>query len=240
MSSCQLIVKDREAQLKECKAELLKILKEAAALDKKLERSIAEESHFPEYVRGCVGGQVGDDDAKKMVLELFELAGVKMGKSSQAGAALAQAKAKGKGPKPSADIEERKWNLREKTHTLRRLTKELTGRVRSLRYFTVVRDLQKQSKEPRVYPCSGCGKTEVPLNHLAVLSSCGHVGCEACVMAAADREQCVEAGDGGTGCRAQARRLYVVRGDTLGVDEERDGKGRRFGKKLEIMIDMIK
>ena len=39
------------------------------------------------------------------------------------------------------------WEIREHTHELRKLTKELAGRVRSLRFFKVVRDLQRQPSE---------------------------------------------------------------------------------------------
>ena len=34
--------------------------------------------------------------------------------------------------------------------------------------------------------------------------------------------------------------LNVVRGDTLGVDDVRDGRGRHFGLKLERVVDLIK
>ena len=40
---------------------------------------------------------------------------------------------------------------------------------------------------------------------------------------------------------AAARVLNIVKGGTLGVDDEaRDGRGKHFGKKLEMVIDLIK
>ena len=46
-----------------------------------------------------------------------------------------------------------KWDLREHVHHLRRLQKELVGRVRSLRYFTAVRDMQQGTKK---VTCPAC------------------------------------------------------------------------------------
>ncbi|KAI9440567.1 hypothetical protein H4582DRAFT_2110717 [Lactarius indigo] len=98
------------------------------------------------------------------------------------------------------------------------LTKELVGRVRSLRYFTI---------------CPECGRERVPLEEIAVLSSCGHAGCYNDVKAAAENETCV--------CKAAARVLNIVKGDTLGVDDyERDGKGKHFGMKLEKVIHLVR
>jgi len=116
--------------------------------------------------------------------------------------------------------------------------KELVGRVRSLRYFTVVRDLQKQNEKPPELPCPSCGRDKVPISELAVLSSRGHTGCETCVMAAAEEER-VDAGSGK--CSAAARVLNVVEGETLGVDDEvRDGRGKHYGLKLEKVVELIK
>ncbi|KAM5536639.1 hypothetical protein V8D89_009734 [Ganoderma adspersum] len=87
--------------------------------------------------------------------------------------------------------------------------------------------------------CPTCERDRVPAGEIAVLSSCGHTGCYACVIACAGREECVYARSGA--CRAAARKLNVVRGDTLGVDvEARDGRGKHYGRKLEQVIDLIK
>ena len=133
---------------------------------------------------------------------------------------------------------DRIWSLREKAHHIRRLIKELVGRVRSLRYFTVVRDLQKQKSEPPVVPCPGCGRDAVPLDEIAVLSSCGHTGCFNCVKSCADNEECVYARS--QSCNAAARVLNIVKGCTLGADdEERDGRGKHYGQKLEKVVELV-
>jgi hypothetical protein len=109
-----------------------------------------------------------------------------------------------------------------------------------LRYFTIVRDLQKQRDEPPVVSCPGeCGREQIPPEEIAVLSSCGHAGCYNDIKFAAESETCVYARSGK--CKAAARVLNIVKGDTLGVDDyERNGKGKHFGMKLEKVIHLIR
>ncbi|KAF9240628.1 hypothetical protein BU15DRAFT_73858 [Melanogaster broomeanus] len=233
MKACEIIVKDRTKQLDECKEELLSELKESAKREKKLGK-LNEESMFQEYARVTRLEGVGDHEATEMLRSLLNNAEVPV---------LApdywKNKHKGKDENLSNSTKDLIWAHREKTHNIRKLTKELVGRVRSRRYFTVVRDLQKQRKEPPKISCTGCGRDEIPMDEVAVLSSCGHTGCMTCVKQCADREECVYAASGK--CTAAARVLNIVKGETLGVDDEaRDGRGRHFGKKLEMAIDLIK
>ncbi|KAI1782541.1 hypothetical protein LXA43DRAFT_1068618 [Ganoderma leucocontextum] len=51
------------------------------------------------------------------------------------------------------------------------------GRVRSLRYFTVVRGLQKQAGTPPVVQCPSCDCGDVLVEETVAPSSCGHMGC---------------------------------------------------------------
>jgi hypothetical protein len=229
MKACDVIVAERQKQLKECKDELLQGIKSGMAREDKLKKmNVANESMFHEWIRNCRAGEVDDKEASEMVQELLDNAGVGVVKAK---------------PKKEESLTEKikaaAWEHREKTHELRRLTKELVGRVRSLRYFTVVRDLQKQREEPPVLSCPGCGQKNVPIEEAAVLSSCGHTGCLSCVKSCADKEECVYAASGA--CKSAARVLNVVRAETLGVDDEaRDGKGRHFGMKLEKVVNLIK
>lgn len=231
MKACEVIVNERTRQLDECKAELKKKLK-AAIKQTKVVGPRPEETTFQEYVRVSHTEGVGDEEASQVVVKILEDVDLHAPKA-KSGA--------GKGKTDEKLTEKKKkeiWELREQTHELRRLTKELTGRVRSLRYFSIVRDLQKQRDTPPVVACVGCGRAEVPMDEVAVLSSCGHAGCLQCITAAADREECVHAASGS--CRAAARRLNIVRGSTLGVDDvARDGQGKHFGRKIEQVIDLI-
>ncbi|OCH91470.1 hypothetical protein OBBRIDRAFT_812104 [Obba rivulosa] len=231
MKACEVIVKDRTGQLDDCKANLLRELRRALQMEKDIGKTDDKsETYFREYIRVSRTEGVGDADATDIVKEILAEA---LGDERVKGSAKAK---KGLSEKEIADMQ---WDLRELTHELRRLTKELVGRVRSLRFFTVVRDLQKQRETPPVVACPSCEQVEVPMDEVAVLSSCGHTGCLSCITAHAAGEECVHSAKGG--CRAAARVLNIVRGDTLGVDdEERDGRGKHYGLKLERVIQLIR
>jgi SNF2 family DNA or RNA helicase len=42
------------------------------------------------------------------------------------------------------------------------------------------------------------------------------------------------------GCQTQPRRHNIVLGETLGVEDRKDGVGRHYGMKLEKLVDLIK
>ncbi|KNZ75129.1 DNA repair protein RAD5 [Termitomyces sp. J132] len=232
MKACDVIVKERQKQLDECKTELLKSIKEGIKREQDL-GYLGSESMFVEWIRVSRGEEgVEDTEASKMVVQLLEEAGVDK-------AGFEKPKKNSKDIKWTESLKERAWDHREKTHEIRRLTKELVGRVRSLRYFSVVRDLQKQREEPPVVDCPNCEKKGISMADVAVLSSCGHMGCYDCVKSRAENEECVYAGKGG--CKAAARVLNVIRAETLGVDDPtRHGQGKHFGEKLQQIVDLIK
>ncbi|KAI6113021.1 hypothetical protein F5141DRAFT_1195546 [Pisolithus sp. B1] len=222
MKACEIIVQDRTKQLEECRAELLKELQKGAKQEKKIGK-LTEESMFQEYARVSRLEGVGDQEATDMIRGLLDEAEVPVLSPNH----FAN-KTKGKDDNISNSVKDLIWEHREHTHNIRKLTKELVGRVRSLRYFTVVRDLQRQRDTPPKVPCPGCKRDEVPMGEVAVLSSCGHMGCMTCVRRSADREECVYAVTGM--CKAAARILNIAR----------DGRGRHYGRKLEMVIDLIK
>lgn len=232
MKACEIIVKERTEQLEDCKKELLKELQKAVKKEKSIGK-LPEESMFQEYARVSRSEGVGDHEATEIVQELLT-------KSDVPVLSVNYWKNKAKGDTNLAEkTKEAVWEHREQTHTIRKLTKELVGRVRSRRYFTVVRDLQKQRETPPIVSCPGCERSEVPMDEVAVLSSCGHTGCMKCVKEAAGKEECVYRPSGQ--CKAAARALNIVKGETLGVDDEaRDGQGKHFGKKLEMVVDLVK
>ena len=240
MKACEVIVKERKKQLEECRSDLKTKLQKALVTEKKTPKT-SDESLFREFIRHTHQEGLGDEEASNLVLKLFDEAGItlKGGSKVQEKSSSSKGKKGGGDPHLTNDDKAKIWAHREETHEIRKVVKELVGRVRSLRYFTVVRDLQKQNEKPPELPCPSCGRDKVPLSELAVLSSCGHTGCETCVMAAAEKEECVYAGSGK--CSAAARVLNVVKGETLGVDDEvRDGRGKHFGLKLEKVVELIK
>ncbi|KAF5373238.1 hypothetical protein D9615_007418 [Tricholomella constricta] len=227
MKACDVIVAERQKQLEECKADLLKAIKDGVKREKSLGNTGAE-SMFNEWIRVSRGQEgIEDDEAAKIIVELLDDVGV----------ATPKAKVKPQEVKLTEKVKELVWEHREKTHEIRRLAKELVGRVRSLRYFKVVRDLQKGGEAPSI-SCPSCGRENIPMDDVAVLSSCGHMGCIECVTACAEKEECVHAASGA--CKSAARVLNVVKANTLGVDEARYGQGKHFGKKLEDVVDLIK
>ena len=209
MKACEVIVQERTRQLEECKEELVENLKDSFALQKRIGKT-PDETYFQEYVRVTRNEGIGDTEATKIALGLLDDAGVS-GPLVTTKAPDAKSKSD-RGKSKNSDLPTKTkdliWELREKTHDIRRLTKELVGRVRSLRYFTVVRDLQRQAEVPPTISCPICGNERVELEDIAVLSSCGHTGCMKCVMEYAEREECVYTPSGD--CKAAARVLNVV------------------------------
>ncbi len=196
----------------ECKVDFLKSVKDGVRREMGLSND-RDESMFQEWIRVPGSQGVGDKEATDVIIKLLDEAGASdvMGKSKRE-------EVNNRSKKLDAQDSEH----RDKTHETRRIMKELIGRIRSLRYFRVVRDLQKQRKEPLIVNCLKCERQNLPIADVAVLSSCGHVGCFNCVITCVQQEECIYAASGV--CKSAARVLNVVKADALGVDDEaRDG-----------------
>ncbi|KAJ7623135.1 hypothetical protein FB45DRAFT_980127 [Roridomyces roridus] len=228
MKACDVIVRERESQLKDCKDELIKAIRAGVKRENAL-GNVPEESIFSIWVRASKESGVDDSDASEMIRTMLDEADVNQIKKAK----------KGRSVELTTKVKDAIWEHREATHDIRRLAKELVGRVRSLRFFTAVRDLQKETEVPIDVACQGCGRKSVPIDELSVLSSCGHMGCSECVRNCADKEECVYRESGA--CMSAARALNIVKADTLGIDDEaRDGRGKHYGKKLEDVMALIK
>lgn len=133
MKACDLIVQERQKQLKECKDNLLSAIKDGVKREKELSKKLNNaggESMFLEWIRVCRTEGVDDADATSTINSLID----------QADAPNVKAKPRKDDISISEAMKAQIWEHREKTHEIRRLTKELVGRVRSLRFFTVVRE----------------------------------------------------------------------------------------------------
>ncbi|KAJ6619889.1 hypothetical protein B0H10DRAFT_2023863 [Mycena sp. CBHHK59/15] len=228
MKACDVIVRERQNQLDDCNAELLRAVKAGVKREIAL-GNVPDESIFSIWVRTSKDTGVDDSDASDMIRKMLDEADVE---------SMHKKKSR-KTVELTTKIKDAIWEHREATHDIRRLSKELVGRVRSLRFFTAVRDLQKQREVPPDVSCVGCGRESVPISEVSVLSSCGHMGCSECVRNAADQEECVHRASGA--CISAARVLNIVKAETLGIDDEaRDGRGKHYGKKLEQVMDLIK
>ncbi|KAJ7654469.1 hypothetical protein DFH06DRAFT_1298898 [Mycena polygramma] len=228
MKACDVIVRDRQNQLDDCKAELVKAIKAGVKREIAL-GSVPDESIFSIWVRTAQDTGVDDADASVLIRAMLEEADVDS----------ISKKKRDKSVELTTKVKDAIWEHREATHEIRRLSKELVGRVRSLRFFTAVRDLQKQTEVPLDVTCVSCGRESIPIADISVLSSCGHMGCSECVRNCADKEECVYRSTGA--CISAARALNIVKAETLGVDDvARDGRGKHYGKKLEEVMDLIK
>ena len=233
LKACEVIVEERTRQLNECMAELKTEVNKALHTERKV-GPVDYQSHLQQWLRmtHTLDG-VGDADAKKQLHDVQSAAGFDYEES------LARSKRKGQDfDRESPKVKEARWAHREHAHFLKKLEKELVGRFRSLRYFTVVRDLQRGSNHEDHTSCPKCRKTGLPVSNIAILSSCGHTGCHDCVIQSAQDEECVSRAT--TGCNAPARVLNVVKAETLGEDEHRTSDVKHFGKKLEQIVALIK
>ncbi|KAF8216612.1 hypothetical protein K438DRAFT_1658017 [Mycena galopus ATCC 62051] len=227
MKACDVIVRERQNQLDDCKVELVKAVKAGVKREIAL-GNVPDETIFSIWVRTSEETGVDDADASEMIRAMLKEADVD---------SISKKKSR-KSVELTTKVKDAIWEHREATHEIRRLSKELVGRVRSLRFFTAVRDLQKEREVPMDVACVACGRQSIPIDEVSVLSSCGHMGCSECVRNCADKEECVHRESGN--CISAARALNIVKADTLGVDDEaRDGRGKHYGKKLEQVMELI-
>ena len=138
----------------------------------------------------------------------------------------------GEKKKETAELRAPRWGIREHVsdpqNSLRKLTEELVGRVRSLRFFRSVRDLQQMVSTDDV-PCLVCsaesgapakgGKRKggsnicKPKAESGLLSTCGHIGCLDCLKRNAANQEC-----GVPGCECPTRFSSVIHAQSLGTE----------------------
>ncbi|KAG8885935.1 hypothetical protein FRB98_001541 [Tulasnella sp. 332] len=143
-------------------------------------------------------------------------------------------KSRGK-KKPSDEDADLVHEHRETTHALIKQIRTAVGRIRSLRYFKAVRDIQNQHKDFRI-DCVSCGRTDISREDASLFSTCGHIGCTDCIKRCARDQQCIV---GRAKCAAEVSSLNVVAAAVMGVDDGIKDAKRHFGKKLEAVVDLI-
>ncbi|EIW68043.1 hypothetical protein TREMEDRAFT_69535 [Tremella mesenterica DSM 1558] len=238
--ACDHISGARSSQLEGCERDLTASVNTAVGLHLYIRRkgffgkNDDDRQHFKEFVDFSFDQtqHLGDKEAAQRLIHVLEKCGFKEG------GVFPTETADGKAPKleKGAKVEDVKWQLREQTHLLRRLAKELVARVRSLRFFDVVRKLQKAGEAAKtVLESSTC--PHKPSTHpnveMAVLSCCGHVACFQCMSHAADSQKCVN----GTNCGAAVRHTNIVKVSSLGIEGELSSG--RYGAKLQRLVDLI-
>ncbi|KAI9034633.1 hypothetical protein DFJ74DRAFT_25365 [Hyaloraphidium curvatum] len=128
------------------------------------------------------------------------------------------------------------WELRERVIVLRKISKELAGRCRSLRFFETIRNIQRGGAErDAALERSVCSHQGDGVE-MGVLSCCGHVACLDCLKNFAGQQRCVHDADV---CAAPVRATNVVPLSILSSvgAEETSGK---FGAKLQRLVDIVR
>ncbi|OCF44062.1 DNA repair protein Rad8 [Kwoniella heveanensis CBS 569] len=237
--ACEHITGARSKQLIGCEEDLYRSINEAVALHCYIRKKggfgkgDTDRQHFQEWVDFSSDRKKhqGDSEAAERLIKVLAKCGVVEGKVPSEAVGGKQAKIE-----KGAKVEDVKWQLREQSHLLRKLSKELVARVRSLRFFEVVRKLQRNGPEAKlVLEASAC--EHKPSTHpdaeMAVLSCCGHVACFPCMSKAADNQRCVK----GDECHAAVRHTNIVKVRSLGIEGELSSG--RFGAKLQKLVDLI-
>ena len=125
-----------------------------------------------------------------------------------------------------------KHALRNHMHFVRSLTKELCGRMRSLRYIQNIRQFQLANE---IFKCLMCEKeiSGTSTDHsIGVLSCCGHAGCINCLRSRANEGRCIV-----PDCCARVSPSHIASTDRLGVNN--DMSSGRFGRKLTSVVQKV-
>nr|XP_019014690.1 DNA repair protein Rad8 [Kwoniella pini CBS 10737]OCF53471.1 DNA repair protein Rad8 [Kwoniella pini CBS 10737] len=235
--ACEHITGTRSKQLIGCEEDLYRSINEAVALHCWIKKKggFGEEGKqfFQEWVNDSSdpAKHQGDSEAAERLLKVMAKCGIVNG-------VVPKEPVNGKSAKveKGGKVDDVKWQLREQTHVLRRLSKELVARVRSLRFFEVVRKLQRNGSEAKaVLEASECGHkpSTDPTKEMSVLSCCGHVSCLECMTRSANQQRCVK----GSECHSAVRHTNIVKVKSLGIEGELNSG--RFGAKLQKLVDLI-
>ncbi|KAL1407062.1 DNA (cytosine-5-)-methyltransferase dmt5 [Vanrija albida] len=236
IEACDHIASARRKQLEGCEEDLRKSINIGVGLNAAIRKrggfTKEDQQPFRDWVQFSFDEtkHQGDAEAAQRLVEVLRRCNFT---STSIPSEPADVKAAKVDAKPLQDV---KWDLREHTHLLRRLSKELVARVRSLRFFDVVRKLQRNGADARkVLASSACGHQPSAGSDLemAVLSCCGHVACYTCMVEAANSQRCVKGND----CHAAVRHTNIVKVSSLGIEGELHSG--RYGAKLELLVKLI-
>jgi hypothetical protein len=237
--ACEHISGARSTQLEKCEKDLYSSINTAVAYNALVKKKGSwgkpedDRHHFREWVEYSfdLTKHQGDSEAAGRLIKVLGKCGFK-----SSSIPIDSIDNKGVKLDKGAKVDDIKWKLREQTHLLRRLSKELVARVRSLRFFEVVRKIQRGGEQAdQTLELSECDHR--PLTHpdtpMAVLSCCGHVACFECMTLAADDQKCVASAK----CNAAVRHTNIVKVKSLGVEGQLSSG--RYGAKLRYLVDLI-
>lgn len=129
---------------------------------------------------------------------------------------------------------------RKVTKALRKLAAELVSQKRSHRLFETVHQfeelatsLRKDSGAARCLSCDKCGAETQSLQELSGLTKCGHKFCSACIVN-------LEGDCGSSVCSASYSAHEIFPAVDFAIEDARRGSGKRYGRKIEELVQMIK
>jgi site-specific DNA-cytosine methylase len=241
IEACEYIVAERKEQRDDC---LQQMERDVEAAMKQhfvvlLQRRFRDESNqaLVTFAKNVENGAWGDEDCKPILSQLLSRLGcTKQGLSREKGKKLYPSWKQKKEIKEEDWLEEHK--LRDMVHMLQRLRNEYWSRVRSLRYFQTVRDIQRARSSVDqldiTCPSEKCAKAGklLQLEEISIASTCGHSGCNECLLRDAYIGKCCT-----TDCHAMAKPASIVLASTLG--DERDTT-TAYGIKLATVATIIK
>lgn len=249
IEACEFIVGERTRQRDEVLEQLERELEVTKQQHFKLllERNYRDpDNQAPvKFVKNVESYAWGDEDCQpKLISMLKRLEFTREGLSLRRAREVAGKFFKAKKADKNLDWEE-EVKVRNMAHLLQRLRNELWSREQSLRYFIMVRDVQKarslSSKVPDskldsgiVCPGDKCeldGRT-MTMEQLCLMSVCGHGACHKCMLTNAYVGKCCT-----PGCHGASKPTSIVRASTLGDDEEQT---TFYGMKLAQVATLIK
>ena len=231
----QSMLKTRSDQYGELVEEVRKALDHAEWLLKQCRATLKSEEQYEGYLGlrdYLCDGSFGDEEAMQNVQEALACV---VPNASLYDPAAYYKNDRSKKPRKLPQIpDDYKKEMRHFAGELRKIITECVARRRALRYFTNVRGLQMRKagypEEHGFLSCDRC-KEQKPVEELAVLGICGHVGCKACLDDPERSGNCIV-----SWCTATAEANHIHRGGDLHADTT---STTSQGSKIDAIIYLV-
>lgn len=222
------LVNHRQGQLDSLKADLRALLRLAQHL--RLKKNHDANERFSKW-----NSEPVDDSEAKTLLDEYVDEIKKLKVSDERAAAVMRrliSSAKDAG-KPDSFFQIKSANvlpkMKETILKLRPHVRELTSRIRSLRFVQAIRSLQNSSESAE---CDRC-HSSVKLSNLRLVSTCGHTTCKLCLETSLSTEHCLV-----DGCNAEIDQRCIKPVENY-LDTDHRPAGRSFGAKLDSIAKIL-
>jgi hypothetical protein len=237
--ACDVIAKVRKSQYDDLITAFTRKLREAEWLRNQCTSDVRQYSSWKEQVNR---NQYGDIDSTSEIESMVKAAEISYDENDCI-KIYGTRRSKPQGIDPHRNIERAALALRDVTNDLRKLSAELVIRRRCLRFFESTRNLQKMYNNFRSSEslaagcfCAKCGRTNLSPNKVSILSLCGHIVCNNCLVINKEQDdQCLV-----TGCDAVSKTYQIIKAIEFGAEHDTPHVGRHYGKKLEDIVRLIK